>query len=45
MKTMPGSMDIKERWIGIAGLVEGKNAKECYTRFRGICAKLKADAV
>jgi len=42
MKTFPASIATKERWISIAGAVEGKNAKECFTRFKSIVAKLKA---
>jgi len=44
MKKFPTSMATKERWIAIAGEVEGKNAKDCFTRFRSIVAKLKADS-
>ena len=43
MKDFPGTMATKERWIAIAGVVEGKTAKECYTRFREILAKVKSD--
>lgn len=35
-------MATKERWIAIAGDVEGKSAKECFARFKSIVAKLKA---
>lgn len=41
MREFPGSMPVKERWIKIAEKVEGKSAKECYERFKEICAKLK----
>ena len=43
MKKHPGSMATKERWVAIADEVEGKAAKECFTRFKSIIAKLKAD--
>lgn len=43
MKQFPGSMPTKERWIAIADLVEGKTAKECFTRYKNIVAKLKAE--
>jgi len=43
MKKFPGSMPAKERWIAIAELVEGKTAKDCFTRFKSIVAKLKSD--
>ena len=42
MKKFPGSMPTKERWIAIAELVETKSAKECFTRFKSIVAKIKA---
>jgi len=42
MKKHPSSMATKERWIAIAGDVEGKSAKECFARFKSIVAKLKA---
>lgn len=41
MREFPGSISVKERWIKIAEKVEGKNAKECYERFKEICAKIK----
>lgn len=43
MKQFPGSMGTKERWIAIAGIVDEKSAKECFTRFKSIVAKMKAD--
>ena len=42
MKKFPGSIPTKERWVKIAEEVDGKTAKECYTRFKEICAKLKS---
>ena len=41
MKKFPGSIPTKERWVKIAEEVEGKSAKECFTRFKSIVAKLK----
>ena len=41
MKQFGADMGVKERWIAIAGTIEGKNAKACYTRFRELCAKAK----
>ena len=41
MRDFPGSIPVKERWIKIAEKVEGKTAKECYERFKEICALLK----
>ncbi len=41
MRTNPGSMPVKERWIKIAESVDGKSAKECYERFKEIVAALK----
>ena len=43
MKQFPGSMATKERWIAIADVVNEKTAKECFTRFKSIVAKLKAE--
>lgn len=42
MKDFPGNLPTKERWISIAGTVEGKNAKACFIRFKEILAKVKA---
>ena len=42
MRKIPASVPTKERWIQIADLVEGKTAKECFTRFKELCAKAKA---
>ena len=42
MKDVPSSVPTKERWIKIAEKVEGKTAKECFTRFKSIVAKLKS---
>lgn len=44
MKAFPSSMPTKERWIKIAETVDGKNAKQCFDRFKSIVAKLKADS-
>ena len=41
MKSVPSSMPTKERWIKIAEGVEGKTAKECFQRFKELCAKAK----
>ena len=43
MKKFPGSMPTKERWIAIAEEVDDKTAKDCFTRFKSIVAKLKAE--
>jgi len=42
MKSVPQSVGTKERWVQIAELVEGKSAKECFTRFKELCAAAKA---
>ena len=42
MKKHPASMPTKDRWIAIADGVDEKSAKECFTRFKSIVAKLKA---
>ena len=41
MREFPGSIAVKERFIKIAEKVEGKTAKECYERFKEICARVK----
>ena len=43
MKKYPGSMPTKERWVKIAEEVDSKTAKECFTRFKEIVAKLKQE--
>jgi len=42
MKSIPSTVATKERWIQIAALVEGKTPKECFTRFKELCAAAKA---
>jgi len=42
MRDVPASVATKERWIKIAESVDGKTAKECFTRFKELCAKAKA---
>jgi hypothetical protein len=42
MREFGANMPTKERWIAIAEKVEGKSAKECFTRFKELCAKAKA---
>ena len=42
MREVPASVATKERWIKIAEGVDGKTAKECFTRFKELCAKAKA---
>ena len=42
MREVPASVVTKERWLKIAEGVEGKTAKECFTRFKELCAKAKA---
>ena len=41
MREVPASVVTKERWLKIAEGVEGKTAKECFTRFKELCAKAK----
>jgi hypothetical protein len=41
MKSVSSSLATKVRWIAIAELVDGKNAKECFTRYKEIVARLK----
>ena len=44
MREVPASVATKERWLQIAERVEGKTAKECFGRFKELCAKAKAKA-
>ena len=44
MKTVPSTIATKERWVQIAGLVDEKTPKECFTRFKELCAAAKAAA-
>ena len=41
MREIPASVPTKERWIQIAEMVDGKSAKDCFTRFKELCAKAK----
>lgn len=41
MREFPSTMPAKERWVKIAEKVDGKSAKECFERFKEICALLK----
>ena len=41
MREFPASMATKERWLKIAEKVDGKTAKQCYGRFKDLCAKAK----
>jgi len=41
MREFGADMPTKERWIAIAERVEGKSAKECFARFKDLCAKAK----
>jgi len=41
MREFPASIPVKERWIKISEKVDGKSAKECYERFKEICAMIK----
>jgi hypothetical protein len=42
MKELPASVATKERWIKIAEGVDGKTAKECFTRYKELVAKAKS---
>jgi hypothetical protein len=41
MREFPGSIPVKERWIKISEKVDSKTPKECYERFKEICAMIK----
>jgi len=42
MRDVPSTLTTKERWIAIAEKVDGKIARECFTRYKALCAKAKA---
>ena len=42
MREVPASVPTKERWLKIAEGVTDKTAKQCYERFKELCAKAKA---
>jgi hypothetical protein len=42
MKTIPATVATKERWLKIAEGVDGRTAKECFARFKELCAAAKA---
>lgn len=44
MKAVPTTVATKERWIAIAETVEGKTPKECFARFKKLCAQAKEGA-
>jgi len=37
MKEYPSSMGAKERWVKIAAMVDGQDARSCYAHFKSIC--------
>jgi len=37
MKEYPSSMGAKERWVKIAAMVDGQDARSCYAQFKAIC--------
>ena len=41
MKEFGANIPTKERWIQIAETVTDKTAKQCYARFKELCAKAK----
>lgn len=41
MKQFGKELGPKARWIAVAKLVEGKEPKECFERFKELCAKTK----
>ena len=42
MRQIGANVPTKERWTQIAGLVTDKTPKQCYERFKELCAKAKA---
>jgi len=42
MREFGADLPTKERWIKIAERVDGKSAKQCYERFKDLCAKAKS---
>jgi len=43
MKNVPASVPTKERWLKIAESVTGRTPKECFTRYKELCAKAKTN--
>jgi len=43
MREFPASIATKERWISIASRVAGKTPKECFQRYKDLCAKAKGN--
>jgi len=41
MKNVDKTLPLKEKWISIGQMVDGKNAKDCFMRYKIIVAKLK----
>lgn len=41
MRTYGSNLPVKERWIKIAEVVQEKSAKQCYERFKELCALIK----
>ena len=41
MREIPATVATKERWIKIAEYVDNKTPKECFERFKDLCAKAK----
>mmetsp|Transcript_10645 Transcript_10645/g.16233 ORF Transcript_10645/g.16233 Transcript_10645/m.16233 type:complete len:155 (+) Transcript_10645:1394-1858(+) len=44
MREVPTTLATKERWLKVADLVDGKSAKECFGRYKELCASAKAKA-
>jgi hypothetical protein len=43
MRTFGADLPTKERWVSIAKSVDEKTPKQCYERFRVLCAKAKVE--
>jgi hypothetical protein len=41
MREFPANIPTKERWLQIAEKVAGKTAKDCFARYKNLCAKAK----
>lgn len=41
MRQFTASMPVKERWLKISELVDGKEPKQCFERFKEIVSKIK----
>jgi len=41
MREFPASLPTKERWVSVGTKVDGKTPKQCFSRYKDLCAKAK----